>query len=192
MNRKTPLLLLSLAAAVAIPGHASANTSFPDADCSGFKFEMPATEDGTTIVVTRNGVEEYRTRNDVFGTRYSFTIASPDQSVTQVWRVAVSGFNGTTNWTEAVAPCVAPTTTSTTTTTVVATTPPVPTTVPPAVSSTVVTTPRTPATTEPAPATTVPLVGELPETGWATDLPLFLGAFLVGVGISARTLARRK
>lgn len=191
MNRKYPVALLALTAVASIPGHASANTNTADADCSGMSFLMPATEDGTTIVVTRNGVEEYRTRNDVFGTRYAFTIASPDQTVTQVWRVAVSGFNGTSNWTETVAPCIAPTTssTSTTSTTVPNPTTTVSTTVPPVVSSTVVTPPRTPTTTV-APSTTVPFT--LPETGMATDLALFLGAWLVGIGIGARTLVRRK
>jgi hypothetical protein len=153
-------------------------------------FSMPATEDGTTIVVTRNGVEEYRTRNDVFGKSYALTFPSPDQSVTQVWRATVSGFNGTTNWTETVAPCVAPTTTAAPTTTVAVTTPPAPTTVPLVVDSTVVTAPRTPTTTVPAPTTTVPFA--LPETGPKTDLALFLAAVIVGIGIGARTLARRK
>lgn len=175
-------------------GTAFANRNEADADCSGMSFSMPATEDGTTIVVTRNGVEEYRTRNDVFGRSYSLNIPSPDQSATQVWRVTVSGFNGTTNWTETVAPCIAPTTSTTTSTTVAVTTPPVPTTVPPVVSSTIVTPPRTPVTTAPeSTTTTVPFA--LPETGPAgpkVKLPLFLGAWLLGVGIGARTLARRK
>ena len=192
MNRKTPLVLLALAAVSAIPSTAHANANSADADCTGVTFTMPRGETDTVVTTTLDGRV---VRTDVittFGAPLAFSIASPDQSRPHVWTITVdSRWNDDTAWSEQVPACVAPTTTSTTSTTVAVTTPPVPTTVPPAVSSTVVTTPRTP-TTVPAPATTVPLVGELPETGWKTDLPLFLSAFLIGVGISARTLARRK
>jgi hypothetical protein len=191
MNRKTPLVLLALTAVTAIPGTAHANANTADADCTGVFFSMPRGETDTVVTTTLDGRV---VRTDViatFGAPLAFSVASPDQSRPHVWAITVdSRWNDDTAWSEQVPACVAETTATAPTTTVAVTTPPVPTTVPPVVDSTVVTTPRTPTTTVPAPTTTVPFT--LPETGMATDLPLFLGVWAVGVGISARTLARRK
>lgn len=174
------LLLIPLAAAVsavlaAPAGVALANRYDADADCDGFEFSMPATEDGTTVTLYRNGVTVREVRNEIFGRPVVFTVSSPDPSVSQTWRVTVVGHNGASEYTETVAACLSPSTTV----------PAATTTVPPVTGSTVVTTtttpatvittPRTPGSTIP-PASTVPL---LPATGSPSTVPLSLIAAAV-------------
>ena len=195
MNHLKPLAALALGVAVlATAGSVSANSNMPDANCAGLVFTMPRGEEGTIVRTFLNGSQ---IRSDTIarhGDPLSFTIASPDQTVAQVWTVTVdSVWNPDQTWTETVDVCQTPPTTATTvppapttTTAVVATT------VPPAVSSTVITTPRASSSTSTVPATpaTVP-PGSLPATGWATDMGLFVAAFVAGVGIAAHTVARR-
>jgi hypothetical protein len=179
MNRRL-LTLLAVPAALAIPGHASANANSADADCSGVTFTMPRGETDTVVTTTLDGRV---VRTDViatFGASLAFSIPSPDQTRTHVWAITVdSRWNTDTAWTEVVPACVAPTTVptaapSSTVLGVPPSTPPVvqttvvAVTTPPVAPTTVVTTPRTPATT-----TTVP-VGpyRLPDTGSSSTLAL--------------------
>ena len=193
MNHLKPLAALALGAAVlATAGSVSANSNMPDANCAGLVFTMPRGEEGTIVRTFLNGAQ---IRSDTIarqGDPLSFTIASPDQTAVQVWTVTVdSVWNPDQTWTESVPACVTPPTTATTVPPAPTTTAVVATTVPPVVSSsTVVTTPRSPSSTSTVPATTVPVPFELPATGAATDVGLFLAAFLIGVGIAARTFAR--
>lgn len=201
MNRRALLALapVALAGAVALlPGTASANNPAPSATCeTGLTFVMSSGVAGTVITTTLDGRQvDKRTVARQFDAT-SFTIPSPDLSVAHVWTVTVDA-----PWDIAdesfrfpIAPCVAsttvpPVTTTTTTAPSTSSTVPAATTTTVAVASTVITTPRPqPSTTLPPSSTTVPPT--LPATGAASDLLLFVGAFVAGVGIAARTLARR-
>lgn len=193
MNHLKPLAALALGAAVlATAGSVSANSNMPDANCAGLVFTMPRGEEGTIVRTFLNGSQ---IRSDTIarqGDPLSFTIASPDRTAGQVWTVTVdSVWNPDQTWTESVPACVTPPPTATTVPPSPLTTAVVATTVPPVVSSsTVVTTPRSPSSTSTVPAATVPVPFELPATGAGTDVGLFLAAFLIGVGIAARTFAR--
>lgn len=159
-------------ASLGIAGTASANSFTPTPSCDGFKLEIPKTEDGTRVLVFRNGAIVADVTNDTFGRPVSITVPSPDPTVPQRWAVRITGYNGTLTWYGTQQACVVPTTTTTTTTTMPAptttvstetTVPPTSTTVfvdvdIPPVATTVITTPR-PTTT------TVPTVWTLPETG---------------------------
>ena len=169
--------LLAIPAALAIPGHASANSFGADADCQGLRFSLARGEAGTVVEATVDG------RRVAIGTVLNqfdpigFTVPNPDATKPHTWVVTVDSlYNTDQRWTETVGVCsppVASTTTtlvpastttttlvpaSTTTTTVVNPTTSVPTS---SVPPTVVTTPR-PTTT--IPQTSVPPF-RLPDTG---------------------------
>ena len=191
MNHLKPLAALALGAAVFAPaGHVSANSNMPDANCAGLVFTMPRGEEGTIV---RTFLDGSQIRSDTIarqGDPLSFTIASPNQTVGHVWTVTVdSVWNTDTSWSETVPACQTPPTTATTVPPAPTTTAVVATTTPPVVSSTVVTTPRSPSSTSTVPATVPPF--ELPETGAASDLLLFVAAFAIGLGLAARSFARR-
>jgi LPXTG-motif cell wall-anchored protein len=197
-------LVLGVLAAPFAAGVVSANAYTADADCLGLVFDMPRTEDGTTVAVTANGrpvpllwngrmVSEIR--NDVFGAPVRFTVPTPDATQSQAWRVTVVGFNGSATFTETVPACVVPATTATTTTATPATpsAPPVTpsattvpsttsTTAPPAVA--VAAPPRPPAT--PSALSPTPVVGTLPATGGSPSVLAFSLAslaMLTGAGL---------
>lgn len=199
MNRRLLALVpVVLAGAVALmPGTASANNPAPTANCDGLTFVMPSGVAGTVITTTLNGRQvDVRTVARQFDAT-SFTIPSPDLSVAQVWTVTVDApwDIPDESFRFPIAPCVAattipPATTTTTTAPAPSTTVPAATTTTVAVASTVITTPRPqPSTTLPTSSTSFPPT--LPATGAATDLLLFVGAFVAGVGIAAHTIARR-
>lgn len=170
---------------------AYANRLIADADCSGVTVDVPRTEDGTTVTVSRNGTVVRTVSNDVFGARVAFTVPSPDLTQPQVWVVSVSGHNGSERFTETVPACIAPSSSSTTSTvaptpsTVPGTT--VVTTVPPAPSSTTVVTLPRPTTTS-----TVPPVFELPATASDHGMELAVGLGSLGAGFGCVVAARRK
>lgn len=206
---KRLLIPAAVAAVLAIPGTAAANgVDTARADCAGFTFNMPRGETGTVVTATRNGERAMDPITvTVFGAAVRFFLPSPDQTITQSWRILVDGPNGDQVFTATQTPCVAVTTTAPTTTapttssTVAVTTPPVPTststTVPPAVptttvttvpgtgggTGTVVTTPRVPATT--------PTTWVLPETGSDAELTWW-AVGLVAAGSVCALAARRK
>jgi hypothetical protein len=185
MNRRL-LALLAIPAALAIPGHASANSFGADADCDGVTFSMPRGEAGTVVTVTVDGrTVASQTIANQFDP-VSITVATPDPSRAHVWVVTVDSlYNPDQRWTETVGVCVTPTTTtsttlppaSTTTTTVPNPSTTVGTTTPTSQPPTVITTPR------PTPSTTLPPF-RLPDTGGSTDGLGWLAAFLVGAGVT--------
>jgi hypothetical protein len=191
----TATAALTLGVLTTASGAASANAYTADADCAGLTVDLPRAEDGTTVTAYRNGTAVRTVRNDTFGAPVRFTIPSPDQTVTQTWRVTVVGFNGSSEFNEVVAPCATPPTSSTVPTsssappspsttvptTVVVTTPPVPSVAP---TTTVVSPPRP---TGP----TTPTVNELPATGGDWKLPTFIGVLCVAAGAAFVALTRR-
>ncbi len=178
--------LLAIPAALAIPGHVSANAFGADADCAGLTVTMPRGEAGTVVTVTVDGRTVARQTVPNQGDAVLISLATPDRTVAHTWVVTVdSVFNADQRWTETVAACSPPmastTTTlpvaSTTSTTVPNPTSTVGTTVPTSsLPPTVVTTPR------PAPSTTVPF--RLPDTGssFVTDWLAWMAAFFVAFG----------
>lgn len=192
MSRRLTLLATAAACTLSVlaaAGTASANRNTPDADCAGLSFVMPSTEAGTTITIIRNGAPVFNETNEVFGRSYDLSFPSPDRTVQQAWRVVVSGYSGTSVWTETVPPCVTPTTAATTTAvppaTTVTTSPPPATTVvasssAPAPSTTVVVPPRNPAPIE-----------VLPATGSSWVRPTLLAAVLLAGGAAAILGTRR-
>jgi hypothetical protein len=193
MKPTIPAALAALTV-LAIPTAAHANRVVTaDATCERLTFDMPRAETGTEVRVFRNGEPVHTTEAvTVFGSPVRFTLPSPDQSVTQSWRIEVDGPNDDQVFTDTQAPCVtpptaAPTTSSTPTTTVPAATI---TTAPPVVA---VTTPPVPA----APATTTTTVEPprspapmLPATGGNT-IPVSLAAVCAGAGLVLLRIARR-
>jgi LPXTG-motif cell wall-anchored protein len=193
------LLAAPVVAVIGVAGTASANTYTADADCSGLVFDMPRTEDGTTVTATVNGRTVRVVTNDTFGAPVRFTVPTPDATQPQAWRVTVVGFNGSAPvFTETVPACVVPTTTTvaptttaaaTTTTAPATTVPTVAVTTPPVPSSTTTTVrPPRATTTTAAPA----WVGVLPETGpSAIDVVAIGGLIASALGAAALYLVRR-
>jgi hypothetical protein len=201
-NTSRKLAALALAApaiaTLGLSGTAAANAYEADADCVGLVVDMPRAEDGTTVTAYRNGIIERSVYVATFGDPVRFTIPSPDQTVRQSWRVVVTGHNGTSSWSEVVAPCVAPSTSSTapattttvppTTTTVAVSTPPVPSTTAPATTTTTVQPPRATTTTVAArPTFTLPATGPS-----ALDVLALIALCAAAVGAFLAQTARRR
>ncbi len=185
--------LLATPAALAFPGHVSANSFGADADCAGMTFTMPRGEAGTVVTVTVDGRTVASETVPNQGDAVLISLATPDRTTAHTWVVTVdSVFNADQRWSETVAACsppVASTTTtlpvaSTTSTTVPNPSTTVGTTVPTSSQPpTVITTPR------PTPSTTVPPF-RLPDTGRDTDALAFPAA--LGVGLGATLLYVRR
>lgn len=177
------LILATTLAALAVPGHASANDPIASATCeAGLTFNMSSGVAGTKISATLDG-QPVGPRNLVVAAQFdstSFTVPSPDRTVSHVWTVLVDApwDIEDQSFRISVPACVtAATTTSSTTTT---TTAPAPTTtavandIPPVPSTTTIAPPRATVPPSTAPAFV------LPETG-AADLWLAVSALALVV-----------
>ena len=81
--------LLAIPAALAIPGHASANSFGADADCVGLTFRMPRGEAGTVVEASVDGrrvaIGTVANQNDPIG----FTVPNPDPTTAHTWVVTI-------------------------------------------------------------------------------------------------------
>jgi len=156
--------LLAIPAALAIPGHASANAFGADADCAGMTMSMARGEAGTIVTVAVDGRTVTRVTVPNQGDAVLVSHPNPDPTSSHTWVVTVdSVYNADQRWSETVGVCSPPVASTSTTLPPAATTsttvPVSPTTtVPVTQSTTVVTTPR------PTPSTTLPPF-RLPDTG---------------------------
>ena len=191
--------LLTIPAAVALTlglaaGTASANNPVARADCeTGLTFNMSDGVAGTRITATLDG-QPVGPRNLVVANQHdstSFTVASPDQTVSHVWTVLVDApwDIADQSFRYVVGACATPTTTVPATSTTTSTTVPpvVANDIPPTVPPTVPGRPVATTTTVPPPAFT------LPETGASSfTYGLALGALaVVTVGEGLRRNGRR-
>ena len=184
--------LLAIPAALAIPGHVSANQFGADADCDGFTFTLNRGEAGTVVTVTVDGrtvaVQTVANQFDPV----NIADGNPDPTKPHTWVVTVdSVFNTDQRWTETVGVCTPPVASTTTTlppaSTTTSTTVPNPSTT---VGTTVPTQPTTVVTTpRPTPSTTLPPF-RLPDTGVQSDMLAFLAALFVACGLTLLHIRR--
>lgn len=214
MRRLVVIPAAIAAATLGLAGTASANAYTADATCSGFTLDLPRAEDGTIVTLTRNGTTVRTDTVTTFGAPVRYTVASPDQTVAQSWRVTIdSRWNEDYTYAETVPACTSSTTITAPPTTVPTT---APTTVPPSSTSTppsapvssdvptttvvaVTTPPLVPSTTVVTPpgrptstTTTTPPTFTLPETGWEwTERVGFVAGAMLAIGLFLVLVRRR-